>query len=131
MNLGRHLLADYWCCRELTVAEWEAAIGEAVLATGLTLLELHVHPFQPVGVTAAAILSESHLTVHTWPEEDYVAIDLFTCGTAQATHAALDILEGWLVPQHKVVVEVERGRRPKPFPPLSPATASQAPCTEI
>lgn len=128
MNLGRHWLADYWGCRELTLTEWETAIGEAVAAAGLTLLRLQVHPFQPVGVTAAAILSESHLTVHTWPEEHYVAVDLFTCGEAQRPQAALATLERWLRPQHKVLTEVRRGQAPWRLPPATLATETPAPC---
>ena len=131
MNLGRHLLADYWRCRELTAAEWETALQEAVAATGLTLLELHCRPFHPQGLTAVAVLSESHLTVHTWPEEEYVAVDLFTCGVGQRTRAALDVLEAWLVPQTKTVVEVERGLRGAAHsPPRRRPAEDRAPCSE-
>lgn len=58
-----------------------AAIRSAVAAGGATLLDLAVRRFEPQGVTAVALLAESHLSVHTWPEHGYAAIDAYTCGT--------------------------------------------------
>ena len=64
------------------------AITEAVEASGATLLGINSHRFEPQGVTAVALLSESHLSVHTWPEHGYAAIDCFTCGEHTDPEAA-------------------------------------------
>jgi S-adenosylmethionine decarboxylase len=68
----------------------EHLLVEAVSAGGLTMLHKHVHKFEPQGVTAAAVLSESHLAVHTWPENGLLFIDIATCSTAEATQAAFE-----------------------------------------
>ena len=51
-----------------------------MIALDVNLLDLRVYPFSPVGVTGMAIVSESHLVIHTWPEHGYAAVDIFTCG---------------------------------------------------
>jgi S-adenosylmethionine decarboxylase len=57
------------------------ALTEAAEATGATLLGLITHKFEPQGVTGVALLSESHISFHSWPEHGYAAIDAFTCGS--------------------------------------------------
>jgi S-adenosylmethionine decarboxylase len=56
------------------------ALKEAAERAGATLLSLTSHKFEPQGVTALALLSESHISIHTWPELGYAAVDAFTCG---------------------------------------------------
>lgn len=63
-------------------ARIERAFRQAVEAAGATLLHIHLHRFSPQGVTGVALLAESHITVHTWPEHAYGAFDVFMCGTA-------------------------------------------------
>ena len=65
-------------------------LDEAVAAGGLTLLHRHVHRFEPQGVTAAAVLSESHIALHSWPEHGLLFVDIATCSTPAATKAAFD-----------------------------------------
>lgn len=60
----------------------ERALREAAERGGATLLDLTIRAFQPQGMTAVALLAESHASVHTWPEHRYAAIDAFTCGDA-------------------------------------------------
>lgn len=55
-------------------------LRQAAIATGATILYDYIHPFDGGGVTAAIILAESHITVHTWPEIDFAAFDIFVCG---------------------------------------------------
>ncbi len=66
----------------------ERALTEAVAAGGFTLLHKHVHKFTPQGVTGAAVLSESHLALHSWPENGMLFVDLATCSGDAATEAA-------------------------------------------
>ena len=65
-------------------------LSEAVEAGGFTLLHRYVHRFHPQGVTGAAVLSESHVAVHSWPEEGVLFIDIATCSGDLPTQAALD-----------------------------------------
>ena len=64
----------------------DAAMRECVEEAGATLLHIHLHPFAPEGVSGVsgvAVLAESHISIHTWPERRYAALDVFMCGDAQ------------------------------------------------
>ena len=92
---GRHVLADFHgCAARLDDAGLvERALRDAVAAAGATILDLNLHHFgEGQGVTGVALLAESHLSIHTWPEHDYAALDLFLCGSRHDIDAALDVL---------------------------------------
>lgn len=82
---GTHLLIDCWQASNLdNIALIEAALREAVTVSGATLLHIHLHHFTPnSGVSGVAVLAESHITIHTWPERGYAALDVFMCGDTQ------------------------------------------------
>lgn len=82
---GTHLLIDCWNAKYLDNLERiEAALRDAVTVAGATLLHIHLHHFSPNGgVSGVAVLAESHITIHTWPERDYAALDVFMCGDTQ------------------------------------------------
>lgn len=83
-GLGRHLLLElYDCNREVLnqVEPVETILKEAALAANATIIESAFHHFSPYGVSGVIIISESHLTIHTWPEYGYAAIDVFSCDT--------------------------------------------------
>lgn len=89
---GQHLIADlHGCAAALDdVVRVERALRAATVAGGATLLDLRLHHFGPgQGVTGMALLAESHISIHTWPEHDYAAIDLFLCGARHDLDAAL------------------------------------------
>jgi S-adenosylmethionine decarboxylase len=94
MYTGTHLLADLTGCRHLDDAVViESALREAVAAARATLLDVRLHHFGPGhGVTGVALLAESHISIHTWPEHGYAAIDIFLCGPANDLDAALGAL---------------------------------------
>jgi len=112
--LGRHLLIELWDCngRINDRVAVETAIVEAVAAIGATIVNLHVHAFSPQGVTGLAVLAESHLSLHSWPEHAYLAADVYTCGKTTQPENAVDVLARWFEPQHIDVQEVARGLRP-------------------
>lgn len=91
---GTHLLADLFDCDHLDdEARIEAALRAAVTAADATLLELKVHGFGAgQGVTGIALLAESHISIHSWPERDYAAVDMFLCGRRHDLDAALAAL---------------------------------------
>ena len=95
---GTHLLADLTGCTGLAdVARVEAALREAVAAARATLLDVRLHHFgDGQGVTGVALLAESHISIHTWPEHGYAAVDIFLCGRAHDLDAALAALTGRL-----------------------------------
>jgi S-adenosylmethionine decarboxylase len=94
--IGRHLLLEQWG-GELAPPIIEAAMRAAAKAVGAHILSAHFHPFPGGGVTGVLLLAESHLTIHTWPEHGYAALDLFMCGEADPG-AAADVLDAALRP---------------------------------
>ena len=94
MYTGTHLLADLSGCRGLDdAARVERALREAVEAADATLLDVRLHHFgEGHGVTGVALLAESHISIHTWPEHGYAAVDIFLCGPKHDLDAALQAL---------------------------------------
>ncbi len=107
---GTHLLLDLWGAKNLTdVDTVEAILCEAVAAAGATLLRIDLHSFTSSGgVTGVAVLAESHMSIHTWPETGYVAIDIFVCGACDAFRA-IPILRRGFEPTNMQVAEHKRG----------------------
>ncbi|MEM9988666.1 MAG: adenosylmethionine decarboxylase [Pseudomonadota bacterium] len=91
---GTHLIIDLYGADRLTdKAYMEEVFTTCVEACGATLLHLHVHTFLPSGgLSGVAVLAESHISVHTWPEAGYAAFDIFMCGDA-SPEKAIPILE--------------------------------------
>ena len=88
--LRRHPF-DYrlWGARRLDdIAFIETTLRQAVQLSGATLLHIHLHHFTPnAGVSGVAVLAESHISIHTWPERQYAALDVFMCGDADPYRA--------------------------------------------
>jgi len=92
---GQHVLADLYGCDAQQLAD-PAQIADCLLvaanAAGATVLNSHFHHFgEQQGVTGVLLLMESHMSIHTWPEHGYAAIDLFMCGQAQVEVALASI----------------------------------------
>jgi len=80
---GVHLIVDLHDAKGLDDIDLiEATLRHCVDAAGATLLHIHLHHFQPNGVSGVAVLAESHISIHTWPDIGYAALDVFMCGKA-------------------------------------------------
>jgi S-adenosylmethionine decarboxylase len=112
---GIHLLIDFWGARHLGETEYIGhALNQAALACGATVLAIHLHSFgENAGVTGVAMLAESHISIHTWPEIDYVALDVFMCGNSNP-HLALPVLREFFQPKEMSVTETARGKLMSP-----------------
>jgi S-adenosylmethionine decarboxylase len=110
---GTHLLLDFWDTGRLDDIELiERALRSAVDACDATLLKLDLHRFsESGGISGVAILAESHMSIHTWPERRFAAIDIFMCGQAKP-HLALAVLQSILEPGRMQVSEQRRGILP-------------------
>ncbi len=84
------------------------AFRDCVETCGATLLHIHTHKFSPQGVSGVAVLAESHISVHTWPEIGYGAFDVFMCGDAQPW-LAVDVLKAAFGTTDVRVTELKRG----------------------
>jgi S-adenosylmethionine decarboxylase len=82
-TLGYHLILELEGCPEAVLDDRNAVrrvMAEAVEASGATMIQPFFHQFAPQGVSGVVIISESHFSIHTWPEYGYAAVDIFTCG---------------------------------------------------
>ena len=112
VNLGRHLLAEFYDCNPNilnNVQIIETVMTEAAVTCGATVVEKRFHHFSPYGVSGVVIISESHLAIHTWPEFGYAAVDLFTCGDSCDPKAAYDYLLEKLHAASAFYSELKRG----------------------
>lgn len=107
---GLHLLLDFWGARNLDNLDcMEAALRECVQRCRATLLHIHLHHFSPSGgISGVAVLAESHISVHTWPERRFAAFDIFMCGQARA-EKAVSVLMRAFAPESIHITENRRG----------------------
>ncbi len=107
---GTHMIIDLWGAVHLDeIARIEAALRECVEKARATLLHIHLHHFSPNGgVSGVAVLAESHISVHTWPEREYAAFDIFMCGDSQPEEA-IAVLQRAFYPKKIQINEVLRG----------------------
>jgi S-adenosylmethionine decarboxylase len=107
---GNHLIIDLFGARRLDdLKHIERTLKRCVEVAGATLLHIHLHHFTPNGgVSGVAVLSESHISVHSWPEADYAAFDVFMCGEAKP-HLAIEVLREAFQARDVVVKEHRRG----------------------
>jgi S-adenosylmethionine decarboxylase len=107
---GSHLIIDLWEAEGLDDRDRiEAALIDAVKASGATLLHIHLHTFsEGGGISGVAVLAESHISVHTWPEKGYAAFDVFMCGEAEP-RKALGVFKAAFNPGRIVIGEHKRG----------------------
>jgi S-adenosylmethionine decarboxylase len=108
---GRHLIAELYGCAGLDDAGLiECALIDAAAAVRATVLEVRLHSFGAGhGVTGVALLAESHISIHTWPERDYAAIDIFLCGRRHDVGAGLAVISAALRAERVDKQVIERG----------------------
>ncbi len=109
---GKHVLADFAECAgaldDLPLIE--RTLREAAEIAGATVLDCRLHHFgDGAGVTGVALLAESHISIHTWPEHGYAAIDLFLCGSRHDIDGALGHIADVLKPESIARRTIARG----------------------
>jgi S-adenosylmethionine decarboxylase proenzyme len=108
---GAHVIAEYHGCdperlnHEKTIRRM---LQRAADAAGSTVLQIHVRQYAPQGFAGVAVLADSHLSVHTWPEAGYAAADLYTCGRGEPRRAH-DVMRIELAAQRAELIEIARG----------------------
>lgn len=110
--LGRHLIAEYIDCsggRLDDAAYLESCLTEAVRRSGATIVKSVFHRYAPQGVSGVVVIAESHMSIHTWPEYNYAAVDFFTCGQTVDPYLANEYLKEMLGSPNACVTEISRG----------------------
>lgn len=109
--LGRHVHLDlYECTAGLLVvpADSERFLNEAARQMNATIVGSHFHAFNPHGVSGVVVIAESHLTIHTWPEHAYAAVDIFSCGELDLDAGVAYLVEAFGA-KRKVLAAFDRG----------------------
>jgi S-adenosylmethionine decarboxylase len=110
--LGKHLLLELKDCNEEVLNDLDFLRSTLVTVAndcGATVLGESFHPFNPHGVSGVVIIAESHLSVHTWPEYGYAAVDIFTCGDTVQSEKAAEMLIEKLGARNHSLIEIQRG----------------------
>ena len=111
-TFGDHYLVDLHGCDSdviATVEPTETALLDAAKRCGSTIIEYDFHQFSPHGVSGVILIAESHFSVHTWPENGFAAVDIFTSGQTMQPQMAIDILTEAFCADRTEVMKVTRG----------------------
>ena len=110
--MGRHVIAELWECNIdmlNDIERLERTFVNAALKAGAEVREVAFHKFAPFGVSGVVIISESHLTIHSFPEHGYASIDVYTCGDIIDPNVAVAYIEEHLEAKSTEKLEVPRG----------------------
>ncbi|PYN98545.1 MAG: S-adenosylmethionine decarboxylase proenzyme [Candidatus Rokuibacteriota bacterium] len=110
--LGRHLLLELFDCDSESINNLEAvksSLIEAAKRAQATIVDVVFHEFNPFGISGVVVIAESHLSIHTWPEYRYAAVDVFSCGEVLQPEIAVNYLVEQFGAERASVVEMQRG----------------------
>ena len=110
--LGRHLLVELQDCNREALDDTDMirdVMLKAAIDCGAVVLGSQFHHFNPQGVSGVVVIAESHISIHTWPEYGYAAVDVFTCGTAVNPQIAAGVLIEKLDAKNHSLKEIARG----------------------
>ncbi|KJR43272.1 S-adenosylmethionine decarboxylase proenzyme [Candidatus Magnetoovum chiemensis] len=110
--LGKHLLVELRECNGEILNDLKTVTDLMVNAAKLaqaTVIDVSFHEFNPFGISGMVIIAESHLSIHTWPEYNYAAVDIFTCGNTIKPDVAADYLIDNFQSKNHSIVEMKRG----------------------
>ena len=110
--LGTHLILELHGCETSKLNDVEfirSVLIEAANEANATIVGEVFHEFSPIGVTGVVAIAESHISIHSWPEHEYAAIDMFMCGETEP-HRAGNVIRNAFQPERGEIGEHQRGR---------------------
>lgn len=117
--LGRQLTIEYYECGQKVLLDKnrvKKALLKAAEDSGATIISSSFHQFEPQGISGVVVIAESHFTVHAWPEHDYAAVDIFTCGDNLDLEVAINSMKDSFESENVVISsDQNRGIISKPF----------------
>lgn len=111
-GLGRHVLLELFDCDLEAISSLEkvkCSLVEAARRAQCTIVDVVFHKFNPFGISGVVVIAESHLSIHTWPEYCYAAVDIFICGDTCFPEIAAAYLTEQFGAERTSVVEMQRG----------------------
>lgn len=125
-GLGKHLLVELHGCSKRVLGNLElvkAKMMQAAIEAKATIVEVAFHEFSPFGISGMVVIAESHLSIHSWPEKGYAAVDVFTCGDLIDPWVAVNYLtEAFEAAECEVIVDTKRGLRYTDHKPVGEVT---------
>ncbi|MCM8767195.1 MAG: adenosylmethionine decarboxylase [Candidatus Omnitrophica bacterium] len=116
---GVHIILDLYDCSDISLLnsaeKIEKLLKNSVKKANATLIDIKVHKFSPYGVSGFALISESHISIHTWPEKKYVGVDIYTCGNKTLPEVAADYFIKVLKSKKPTIMKIERGTYAEKF----------------
>ena len=115
---GIHIIADLWGCNPEKLSfidEIKPVLSRVVKESGLNSLQDYFFQFEPKGVTGVYVLSQSHISIHTWPEKNFASVDIFTCGPPENAVNAFNTICNELQPKRIQKKFLERMDEKKQF----------------
>jgi S-adenosylmethionine decarboxylase len=112
LALGKHLLLELMDCNHNLLNDIEflrKTLSDVASLIGATVIKDSFYQFTPQGVSGVVIIAESHISIHTWPEYNYAAVDVFTCGDVIQPHDAVKPLAEKLKAKSTTYIELNRG----------------------
>jgi len=107
---GIHLIADFWNGKIIEDQKTiKRILIESVRKAKNTPLKISLYKFRPQGLTGIVLLAESHVAIHTWPEFNYVALDIYTCGDKASPFKCLEYLKKMFQPKKIEIKKIKRG----------------------
>ncbi|HET7656759.1 MAG TPA: adenosylmethionine decarboxylase [Bacillales bacterium] len=116
---GRHVISELWDCDRNKLNDLkfiENTLVKAALDAGAQVREVVFHQFAPQGISGVVIISESHLTIHSFPEHGYASVDVYTCGENVSPQVAIQVIAQELEAGETENLEFKRGIRPIRLP---------------
>ena len=110
-SLGSHYIIELIGCDSNLISHVptvEKGLVKSAIESEATIIDTHFHQFAPQGVSGVILIAESHFTIHTWPEDNYAAVDFFTCGE-MVPEKALEVLKKSFKAETVSVQIIERG----------------------
>lgn len=110
--LGRHLIVELTGCNRSLLDNHkllESYLNESARLSGATIVKSEFHRYNPQGVSGVVVIAESHISIHTWPEYGYAALDFFTCGEAVDPYRACEYMKEKLKAKNAHISELKRG----------------------
>lgn len=110
VQLGEHIVAEFLGCQHIDDYELlESVLRDAAKQAGATVINIVTHKFCPQGMSGLVLLAESHISIHTWPEYGYVAVDTYTCGAHVNVQTIIDVLQAFFKPKKIRHILIDRG----------------------
>lgn len=111
-TLGKHIILEMWGCSKNvidSIDQVKDALTKAAEVAKANLVNVVCHRFSPYGITGVAVLAESHISVHTWPEYEYAAVDIFICGSVVNSQDAASYITQAFHAKDISLLELKRG----------------------